>query len=160
MGRVGLINSGGARARHDFGGAVTTAVINKRAGGMGLISGRKAFQRPMKEGVELLQHHPGSIPVQRGHRGRNVMRARVVNWYAGGRRTRPMTRWRCLIACTMRASDSKSLLLSGTVPRRSPGNDALRPSSGESRRRRPNWRWRRSIRSTCERRWLSDRGQR
>ena len=54
MGRAGLINSGGASGANDFSEAVTTAVINKRAGGMGLISGRKAFQRPMKEGVELL----------------------------------------------------------------------------------------------------------
>lgn len=55
MGRVGLINSGGASGKNDFKEAVRTAVINKRAGGMGLISGRKAFQRPFKEGVELLQ---------------------------------------------------------------------------------------------------------
>ena len=54
MGRAGLINSGGASGSNDFAEAVTTAVINKRAGGMGLISGRKAFQRPMKEGIELL----------------------------------------------------------------------------------------------------------
>jgi class I fructose-bisphosphate aldolase len=54
MGRIGLINSGGAAGDSDFRDAVTTAVVNKRAGGMGLISGRKAFQRPMKEGVELL----------------------------------------------------------------------------------------------------------
>lgn len=55
MGRSGLINSGGASGgASDLKDAVTTAVINKRAGGMGLISGRKAFQRPMKEGVELL----------------------------------------------------------------------------------------------------------
>jgi class I fructose-bisphosphate aldolase len=54
MGRAGLINSGGASGKNDFGEAVRTAVINKRAGGTGLISGRKAFQRPMKEGVELL----------------------------------------------------------------------------------------------------------
>ena len=54
MGRVGLINSGGASGKNDFGEAVKTAVINKRAGGMGLISGRKAFQRPMAEGVQLL----------------------------------------------------------------------------------------------------------
>jgi class I fructose-bisphosphate aldolase len=55
MGRAGLINSGGASAgAGDFKEAVRTAVINKRAGGMGLISGRKAFQRPMKEGVSLL----------------------------------------------------------------------------------------------------------
>jgi len=55
MGRMGLINSGGAAAGDsDMKEAVKTAVINKRAGGMGLISGRKAFQRPMKEGVELL----------------------------------------------------------------------------------------------------------
>jgi class I fructose-bisphosphate aldolase len=55
MGRMGLINSGGASAgESDLKEAVKTAVINKRAGGMGLISGRKAFQRPMKEGVDLL----------------------------------------------------------------------------------------------------------
>jgi class I fructose-bisphosphate aldolase len=54
MGRIGLINSGGASGDNDFAEAVKTAVINKRAGGSGLISGRKAFQRPMKEGVKLL----------------------------------------------------------------------------------------------------------
>jgi class I fructose-bisphosphate aldolase len=55
MGRCGLINSGGASSgAEDFADAVRTAVINKRAGGMGLISGRKAFQRPMAEGVALL----------------------------------------------------------------------------------------------------------
>ena len=53
-GRAGLINSGGASGANDFEEAVTTAVINKRAGGTGLISGRKAFQRPMAEGVKLL----------------------------------------------------------------------------------------------------------
>lgn len=54
MGRVGLINSGGASGENDFADAARTAVVNKRAGGMGLISGRKAFQRPMAEGVRLL----------------------------------------------------------------------------------------------------------
>ncbi len=54
MGRVGLINSGGASGKNDMAEAVKTAVINKRAGGTGLISGRKAFQRPMAEGVKLL----------------------------------------------------------------------------------------------------------
>jgi len=54
MGRVGLINSGGASGDNDLHDAVKTAVINKRAGGMGLIAGRKAFQRPFKEGIELL----------------------------------------------------------------------------------------------------------
>ncbi len=54
MGRAGLINSGGASGANDLDEAVQTAVINKRAGGMGLISGRKAFQRPMKDGVALL----------------------------------------------------------------------------------------------------------
>ncbi len=54
MGRAGLINSGGASGDNDLAQAVKTAVINKRAGGMGLISGRKAFQRPMKEGASLL----------------------------------------------------------------------------------------------------------
>lgn len=55
MGRAGLINSGGeSKGQSDLVDAVRTAVINKRAGGMGLISGRKAFQRPMKEGVEIL----------------------------------------------------------------------------------------------------------
>ncbi len=54
MGRIGLINSGGASGDDDFRDAVRTAIINKRAGGMGMISGRKAFQRPMSEGVKLL----------------------------------------------------------------------------------------------------------
>jgi len=54
MGRAGLINSGGASGSNDLQDAVVTAVINKRAGGMGLISGRKAFQKPMAQGVELL----------------------------------------------------------------------------------------------------------
>ncbi|MBI4342656.1 MAG: class I fructose-bisphosphate aldolase [Candidatus Omnitrophica bacterium] len=53
-GRMGLINSGGATGKKDFEEAVRTAVINKRAGGLGLISGRKAFQRPMADGVKLL----------------------------------------------------------------------------------------------------------
>lgn len=56
MGRVGLINSGGAsKGASDLADAVRTAIVNKRAGGSGLISGRKAFQRPMSEGVSLLQ---------------------------------------------------------------------------------------------------------
>lgn len=54
MGRAGLINSGGASGKNDLKEATRTAVINKRAGGMGLISGRKAFQRPMNEGIQLL----------------------------------------------------------------------------------------------------------
>jgi class I fructose-bisphosphate aldolase len=54
MGRMGLINSGGGSGKNDLQQAVKTAVINKRAGGMGLISGRKAFQKPMKDGIELL----------------------------------------------------------------------------------------------------------
>lgn len=54
MGRIGLINSGGGSGKNDLAEAVKTAIINKRAGGMGLISGRKAFQKPMNEGVELL----------------------------------------------------------------------------------------------------------
>lgn len=54
MGRAGLINSGGASGKNDFSEAVRTAVINKRAGGMGLISGRKAFQRPFADGIKML----------------------------------------------------------------------------------------------------------
>jgi len=54
MGRIGMINSGGASGKNDLAQAVRTAVINKRAGGTGLISGRKAFQKPMAEGVKLL----------------------------------------------------------------------------------------------------------
>jgi len=53
-GRAGLINSGGASGKNDIAEAVKTAVINKRAGGMGLISGRKAFQKPLKDGIEIL----------------------------------------------------------------------------------------------------------
>ncbi len=55
MGRIGLINSGGASGADDLGEAIRTAIINKRAGGMGLISGRKSFQKPMQEGVALLR---------------------------------------------------------------------------------------------------------
>jgi len=54
MGRIGLINSGGASGDNDLQQAVMTAVINKRAGGAGLISGRKAFQKPMEEGMQIL----------------------------------------------------------------------------------------------------------
>jgi class I fructose-bisphosphate aldolase len=54
MGRCGLINSGGGSGKNDLAEAARTAVINKRAGGMGLISGRKAFQKPMDQGVEIL----------------------------------------------------------------------------------------------------------
>lgn len=54
MGRIGLINSGGASGKNDLSDAAKTAVINKRAGGMGLILGRKAFQKPMKEGIEII----------------------------------------------------------------------------------------------------------
>ena len=54
MGRAGLINSGGASGQNDFSDAIATAVINKRAGGTGLISGRKVFQRSMEEGITLL----------------------------------------------------------------------------------------------------------
>jgi len=54
MGKIGLLNSGGASGKNDLQQAVKTAVINKRAGGIGLISGRKAFQKPMAQGVELL----------------------------------------------------------------------------------------------------------
>lgn len=54
-GRVGLINSGGeSHGSSDLKDAIITAIVNKRAGGMGLISGRKAFQKPMKDGIELL----------------------------------------------------------------------------------------------------------
>ena len=55
MGKIGLINSGGeSKGASDLSEAVSTAVINKRAGGQGLISGRKAFQKPINEGIELL----------------------------------------------------------------------------------------------------------
>ena len=54
MGRVGMINSGGASGENDLAQAVRTAVINKRAGGMGMISGRKSFQKPREKGIELL----------------------------------------------------------------------------------------------------------
>ncbi len=55
MGRIGLINSGGASGKNDLQQVVRTAVINKRAGGMGLITGRKAFQKPMEEGIKILE---------------------------------------------------------------------------------------------------------
>ena len=53
-GRVSMINSGGASGKNDFADVVRTAIINKRAGGSGLITGRKAFQRPMEDGIKLL----------------------------------------------------------------------------------------------------------
>ena len=53
MGRIGLINSGGPSGDNDLQQAVKTAIINKRAGGMGIISGRKTFQKPMKEGIKI-----------------------------------------------------------------------------------------------------------
>jgi hypothetical protein len=64
MGRIGLINSAAAPRRERLRRGRATAVINKRAGGMGLISGRKAFQRPMAEGVKLLNSDPGRLPRQ------------------------------------------------------------------------------------------------
>ena len=67
MGRSGLINSGGASGDNDLQDAVRTAVINKRAGGTGLISGRKAFQRPLAEGVELLNAIQDVYLCARGH---------------------------------------------------------------------------------------------
>ena len=60
-GRVGMTNSGGASGTNDLAQAVRTAVINKRAGGMGLISGRKAFQKPVKDGVALPSSIPGCV---------------------------------------------------------------------------------------------------
>ena len=53
-GRIGLINSGGASGKDDLKAAVSTAVINKRAGGTGLITGRKAFQKPFEDGIKIL----------------------------------------------------------------------------------------------------------
>jgi class I fructose-bisphosphate aldolase len=53
MGRVGLINSGGPSGKNDLADTVLTAIINKRGGGMGLITGRKTFQKPLKEGVAI-----------------------------------------------------------------------------------------------------------
>jgi class I fructose-bisphosphate aldolase len=61
MGRAGVINSGGKSGKNDLRQAVRTAAINKRAGGMGLISGRKAFQKPMQDGVTLLNAYMMSI---------------------------------------------------------------------------------------------------
>ena len=67
MGRAGLINSGGASGANDLQDAVKTAVINKRAGGTGLISGRKAFQRPIGRGHRAAQRDPGRLPLARDH---------------------------------------------------------------------------------------------
>ena len=89
MGRAPLINSGGASAgESDLKEAVKTAVINKRAGGMGLISGRKAFQRPMKEGVGAAQRDPGRLSDQGSH-GR-LAAAISCSWH--DRLRRPGTR--------------------------------------------------------------------
>ena len=81
MGRIGLINSGGeSKGASDLADAVRTAVINKRAGGTGLICGRKAFQRPMAEGVELLNAIQDVYLDASGHPSRST---------AGGRAARP-----------------------------------------------------------------------
>ena len=72
MGRAGLINSGGeSKGAGDLAAAVRTAVINKRAGGTGLISGRKAFQRPMRRGRRAAPGHPGRLPRRHRHRSRS-----------------------------------------------------------------------------------------
>ena len=63
MGRMGLINSGGASGANDFADAATIAVINKRAGGMGLISGREAFQRPVPDDADS---YPGQNAFSEG----------------------------------------------------------------------------------------------
>ena len=69
MGRIGLINSGGeSKGASDLADAVRTAVINKRAGGIGLISGRKAFQRPIERGRRAPQRDPGRLPRRVDHR--------------------------------------------------------------------------------------------
>ena len=83
MGRAGLINSGGeSTGESDLEEAVKTAVINKRAGGMGLISGRKAFQRPMKDGVALLNAIQDVYLDERDH-------DRVVSGFSRGGRLQP-----------------------------------------------------------------------
>ncbi len=69
MGRVPLINSGGASGKNDLQQAVRTAVINKRAGGTGLITGRKAFQKPMNEGRGTPPRRAGRVSGQRHHGG-------------------------------------------------------------------------------------------
>ncbi len=80
MGRIGLINSGGeSKGASDLADAVRTAVINKRAGGTGLISGRKAFQRPIERGCRAAQRHPGRLPRHEHHR-------RLTSTRAGDRR--------------------------------------------------------------------------
>ena len=74
MGRIGLINSGGeSKGASDLKEAVITAVINKRAGGMGLISGRKAFQKPMNQGVELLH------AIQDVYLDKNITRSKILH---------------------------------------------------------------------------------
>ena len=91
MGRAGLINSGGASAgESDLKEAVKTSVINKRAGGMGLISGRKAFQRPMKEGVGAAERDPGRLLGQ-GHHDR-VNACRICGRGRSPRRSRRSAR--------------------------------------------------------------------
>ena len=80
MGRAGLINSGGASGKNDFGEAITTAVINKRAGGTGLISGRKAFQRPFAEGVRLLNAIQDVYLVPRKSQSRNRTARLIEQW--------------------------------------------------------------------------------
>ena len=79
MGRAGLINSGGASGATDLQDAVRTAVINKRAGGMGLISGRKAFQRPDGRGRRAAERDPGRLPLDES-RSRDRRPPRGEGW--------------------------------------------------------------------------------
>ena len=94
MGRIGLINSGGASGGNDMQQAIETAVINKRAGGMGLISGRKAFQKPRAEGVELQlirfglrRRNKRTVFSRRSRRRRRRRRRRCVRRRYGGSST-------------------------------------------------------------------------
>ena len=80
MGRVGLINSGGeSKGAADMAQAVRTAVINKRAGGMGLICGRKSFQRPMADGRRAPQRYPGRLPGRSGHDRLNEIKRHALS---------------------------------------------------------------------------------
>ena len=141
MGQIPMINSGGAsKGNGDLAAAVRTAVINKRAGGAGLISGRKAFQKPIAEGVELLERDPGRVPGGRRSRSPDTEPAPEAHPRHGTRTGSLRSR----ISRARRARGGPRRRRGAEPPRRMSG-PALRPTS-----------WRRSTTSAGRSRPPSD----
>ena len=167
MGRAGLINSGGASGENDFAEAVKTAVINKRAGGMGLISGRKAFQRPMAEGVEAPERRSRTSTSARRSRSRSRRAARGV-WGAWRlpEQGKPATAWPFVFLPEIRLKSHETAIrhrrLGAPMPPPDPLHTYLRVarrSRRRSSRRRPSRRSpRASPRPTCPRSAACRRG--